>query len=167
MGKGVSKTGNNGHSGTAQRALDVAERLLQVRGYNGFSYGDVAAEVGISRAALHYHFPDKAEMGEALIQRYADRFTAALVELDAAAPDAATKLTGYTDLYTGVLQRDRMCLCGMLAAEYHTLPAGMQHRVSDFFEHNNTWLRTVLEQGIRDGSLTFSGTADDVANMLL
>ena len=54
--------------------------MLQVRGYNGFSYGDVAAELDITRAALHYHFKGKAELGQALIERYAARFAAALAD---------------------------------------------------------------------------------------
>jgi TetR/AcrR family transcriptional repressor of nem operon len=54
---------------TRVRILDAAERMLQVRGYNGFSYGDVAEELGITRAALHYHFKGKAELGQALIER--------------------------------------------------------------------------------------------------
>src|SRR3954452_10373510 len=90
-------------AGTTDRILDVAERLLQVRGYNGFSYGDVAAELGITRAALHYHFRGKAELGLALVGRYAARFGAALAELDRAAPDAAAKLRGYAELYRDVL----------------------------------------------------------------
>src|SRR5271167_2757692 len=53
--------------GTAARALDVAERLVQVRGFNAFSYADVSRELGLSTAALHYHFAGKAELGEALI----------------------------------------------------------------------------------------------------
>ena len=64
---------------TTVRILDVAERMLQVRGYNGFSYGAVATELGITRAALHYHFKGKAELGEALVARYAARFAAATV----------------------------------------------------------------------------------------
>jgi hypothetical protein len=52
---------------TTTRILDVAERLVQTRGHNGFSYADVASELGITRAALHYHYPGKAELGEALI----------------------------------------------------------------------------------------------------
>src|SRR3954466_15964790 len=89
--------------GTTGRILDVAERLLQVQGYNGFSYGDVASELGITRAALHYHYRGKAELGEALIVRYADRFGGALTALDATTPDAVAKLRGYVELYAGVL----------------------------------------------------------------
>ncbi|HYJ60944.1 MAG TPA: helix-turn-helix domain-containing protein, partial [Actinomycetota bacterium] len=73
---------------TATRILDVAERLVQERGYNGFSYADVAGEVGVTTAALHYHFPGKAELGDALIARYAARFGEALAALDARPLDA-------------------------------------------------------------------------------
>jgi len=154
-------------SGTTSRILDVAERVLQVRGYNGFSYGDVAAELDITRAALHYHFKGKAELGQALIERYATRFAAALADLDATAPDAAAKLRGYATLYTDVLSADRMCLCGMLAAEHRTLPDPLQRAVCSFFKSNTTWLTAVLEQGRADGSLSFAGTAEDTADVVL
>ncbi len=154
-------------AGTTGRILDVAERLLQVRGYNGFSYGDVATELGITRAALHYHFPGKGELGQALIERYATRFAAALAHLDATAPDAAAKLRGYVALYTDVLSADRMCLCGMLAAESRTLPDPLQRAVLAFFASNTTWLRKVLEEGCADGSLRCPGTSEDTASMVL
>ena len=153
--------------GTTGRILDVAERMLQVRGYNGFSYGDVAGELGITRAALHYHFKGKAELGQALIERYATRFAAALADLDATAPDAAAKLRGYAALYTDVLSADRMCLCGMLAAEHRTLPDPLQQAVCAFFRSNTAWLTEVLDQGRTDGSLTFTGTAGDTAAVVL
>jgi TetR/AcrR family transcriptional regulator, transcriptional repressor for nem operon len=154
-------------SGTTSRILDVAERLLQVRGYNGFSYGDVAGELDITRAALHYHFKGKAELGQALIQRYAARFAAALAELDAAAPDAAAKLRGYVGLYTDVLSADRMCLCGMLAAEHRTLPDPLQQAVCAFFASNTAWLRKVLDEGRADGSFTVAGSSEDTAAVIL
>jgi TetR/AcrR family transcriptional repressor of nem operon len=154
-------------NGTTVRILDVAEQMLQVRGYNGFSYGDVATELGITRAALHYHFKGKAELGRALVERYAARFSAALDDLDATAPNAAAKLRGYIGLYTDVLSADRMCLCGMLAAEHRTLPDPMQRAVCDFFSANTTWLKKVLEEGCADGSLRCPGTAEDSASMVL
>jgi TetR/AcrR family transcriptional repressor of nem operon len=163
MSGGVPANG----AGTTTRILDVAERLLQVRGYNGFSYGDVATELGITRAALHYHFPGKAELGQALIERYATRFSSALAQLDATAPDAAGKLRGYVALYTDVIDADRMCLCGMLAAEHRTLPELLRQAVCDFFSANTSWLRTVLEEGCADGSLRCPGTAEATASMVL
>jgi TetR/AcrR family transcriptional repressor of nem operon len=145
----------------------VAEGLLQARGFNGFSYADVAAELGITRAALHYHFPGKAELGEALIARYAERFAVALADLDARGDAAPATLAGYVELYRQVLGRQRMCLCGMLAAEYLTLPTAMQQRVTAFFEDSSTWLQAVLERGRREGSLSFAGAAADSAAMVM
>ena len=153
--------------GTAVRILDAAERMLQVKGYNGFSYGDVATELGITRAALHYHFPGKAELGEALITRYAERFGSALADLDAAATSAPTTLAGYVDLYAQVLSRRRMCLCGMLAAEYLTLPPAMQSGVTTFFDDSSAWLQGVLQRGREEGTLAFAGAASDTAAMVI
>jgi TetR/AcrR family transcriptional regulator, transcriptional repressor for nem operon len=156
-----------GDAGTATRILDVAERLAQVRGFNGFSYADIAAEVGITKAALHYHFASKADLGKALISRYAARFGEALAAIDAGTSAAPAKLQGYAELYVSVLRNQRMCLCGMLAAEYPTLPDAMQASVVSFFDQNEAWLQNVLEQGRSDGSLHFTGPARDVARMII
>lgn len=156
-----------GDAGTATRILDVAERLAQVRGFNGFSYADIAAEVGISKAALHYHFATKADLGEALIGRYAARFGEALAAIDVGTAAAPAKLHGYAGLYADVLRNQRMCLCGMLAAEYPTLPGAMQASVVTFFDQNEAWLQNVLEQGRDDGSLNFTGSPRDAARMII
>jgi TetR/AcrR family transcriptional repressor of nem operon len=147
--------------------LDVAERLVQARGFNAFSYGDVASELGITKAALHYHFPGKAELGQALIERYATRFADALATIEARRGTAASRLRAYADLYLGVLRDERMCLCGMLAAEYQTLPVPMRETVVQFFDDNYTWLARLLECGRVDGSLEYTGAPGDAAQMIV
>jgi len=154
-------------SGTAARILDVAEQLVQVRGFNGFSYADIAAELQITKAALHYHFAGKADLGGALIARYTSRFAAALADVDASGGDARSRLAGYAGLYLEVLRNRRMCLCGMLAAEYQTLPPPMQGAVIKFFDQNEGWLEGLLERGRADGSLEFAGSARDTARMIV
>ena len=154
-------------SSTAPRVLDAAERLVQVRGFNGFSYADVAAELQIATASLHYHFATKADLGAALINRYSTRFFEALAEVDAAGAAAPAKLAAYAKLYADVLSEQRMCLCGMLAAEYPTLPQPMQAAVVGFFDHNERWLEAVLEQGRDEGSLAFTGPAAGIARMIV
>jgi TetR/AcrR family transcriptional regulator, transcriptional repressor for nem operon len=154
-------------TGTASRILDVAEQLVQVRGFNAFSYADVAAELQISKPALHYHFAGKGELGEALIARYSEHFRLALVDLDANDTPTADKLAGYAALYRDVLQRHRMCLCGMLAADYQTLPAAMQALVIAFFDMNESWLAGVLDAGAADGTLRFDGPSRNVARMII
>jgi TetR/AcrR family transcriptional regulator, transcriptional repressor for nem operon len=152
---------------TATQILDVAERLAQSRGFNGFSYADVAAELRLTKAALHYHFAGKAEMGEALISRYSDRFAAALEALDTSAISAPAKLEGYANLYLDVLRDQRMCLCGMLAAEYQTLPQRMRDAVLRFFDANEAWLQRVVDHGYQDGTLQIVGSSKETARAIV
>jgi len=152
---------------TATQILDVAERLVQERGFNGFSYADVARELGVTKAALHYHFASKAELGDALIERYAERFLDALSEVDGVPSEAPAKLRSYAQLYADVFRDDRMCLCGMLAADYATLPDPMRERVVRFFDDNEVWLSRVLEDGRKAGTISFNGPARPVARTLI
>ena len=109
-------------AGTAERILDIAERLVQTKGFNNFSYADIAAELGITKASLHYHFPGKAELGQALIARYGRAIRRGPERDRPDLPDARAKLEAYAELYADVLRGKRMCMCGVLAGEYETLP---------------------------------------------
>jgi TetR/AcrR family transcriptional repressor of nem operon len=152
---------------TAMRVLDVAERLVQVRGYNGFSYADVAAELQVTKAALHYHFASKAALGAALIDRYCDRLAASLTALAAAERSAPARLRGYAALYRNMLDEERLCLCGMLAAEYQTLPQAMRSAVIRFFTRNEAWLAKVLADGAAAGEIQLACSATDAAVALV
>jgi TetR/AcrR family transcriptional repressor of nem operon len=152
---------------TAERILDVAERLVQTQGWNGFSYADIAEELKITKASLHYHFSTKAELGRSLIERYRQRFLQALSEIDRHGADARQKLRLYVQLYAEVLRRNRMCLCGMLAADFHTLPKLMKESVKGFFDANEAWLAGVLQEGRRERGLRADGSVQEAARLLV
>ena len=157
----------SGRPATASAILDVAQRLVQTRGYNGFSYADIAADLAITKAALHYHFATKAQLGEALVGRYETSFGDLLSAIDVGSADAVDRLTGYVDVYRDVLLDQRICLCGMLAAEYQTLPDGMQAAVARFFAMNEVWLERVLEDGRAAGTLAFAGSGRDIGRLFV
>jgi TetR/AcrR family transcriptional repressor of nem operon len=163
----MTKMQRRGESDTPGRILDAAEQLVQTRGFNGFSYGDIASSLGVTRASLHYHFPGKTELGDALIRRYAERFGAALAEIRARDVDPPGKLEAYAELYAGVLRDERMCLCGMLAAEYDTLPGSMRDAVVRFFDASESWLEDVLVEGRRAGAFRFDGSAREMARLVI
>jgi TetR/AcrR family transcriptional repressor of nem operon len=151
----------------ARAILDVAEQLAQTRGYNGFSYADIAAELGVTKASLHYHFPSKAQLGRALIVRYHAVLGELLHTIDQQAAKPPKKLRQYVRLYDSVMRNNRMCLCGMLAAEYATLPAPMQRELKLFFDMNERWLTATLLDGRRSGSFLFKESANERARVLL
>jgi len=152
---------------TSQRILDCAERLVQTQGFNGFSYADIAAELHVTKASLHYHFATKAELGTELIGRYHDNFQRALDGIDHEERDARRKLRRYADLYAGVLRKDRMCLCGMLASDFATLPPPMKDAVKRFFDANERWVARVLDEGRKAHALRLAGAAPELARTLV
>jgi TetR/AcrR family transcriptional repressor of nem operon len=152
---------------TSGRILDIAERLLQTHGYNAFSYADIAQSLHITKASLHYHFPTKAELGRRLIERYEQSFLQALADIDKSSDSVNEKLRRYVGLYGEVLRNDRMCLCGMLAAEYATLPKPMKMGLKHFFDENERWLVVVLKDGLAAKKLRFAGSARSVAQLLV
>jgi TetR/AcrR family transcriptional regulator, transcriptional repressor for nem operon len=146
--------------------MDLAEELVQTRGFHGFSYADIADELGITRAALHYHFRGKTELGAALTDRYHRRFAARLDEIGATTSYPA-RLAQYADIYRSVFANGRMCLCGMMAAEFDTLDEPMRQSLLAFFDTNYRWLGDVLTAGRRAGELRFSGDAGEAAELLV
>jgi len=150
-----------------QRILDVAERLVQTRGFNGFSYADIAEALHVTKASLHYHFPSKADLGRRLIERYEAAFLAALRAIETGSAEPRAQLKRYAQIYADVLRDDRMCLCGMLASDYATLPKAMKEEVRHFFDENEKWLAAVLERGRKAGSLGFKGPAIEAARVLV
>ena len=165
----MAKSGHSGQNGggSAQRILDVAERLVQTRGFNGFSYADIAEALDVTKASLHYHFPAKADLGRRLIERYEQTFLAVLKGIDATGAAPREKLKRYARIYADVLRDNRMCLCGMLASDYATLPKAMKEDVRHFFDENEHWLVAVLEQGRKSGALEFKGSPLDLARVIV
>jgi len=101
---------------TAERLMDLAEAHIRNAGYGGFSFRDLATEIGIKSASVHHYFPTKATMTAAVARRYGDRFLAAV----ARRPNERAKdaISGYRSAFRAALDRDgRMCLCGVLGAE--------------------------------------------------
>ncbi|WP_200832631.1 TetR/AcrR family transcriptional regulator [Candidatus Halocynthiibacter alkanivorans] len=130
-------------SETASRIMDIGERMARGGGYNSFSFREIAAEIGIKPASVHYHFATKELLGAAIASRYTERFLQALGAPDALAPDIA--IGRYIEAYRGALiQEELMCLCGMFGAQIACLPETVAHEAQAFFERNMAWLETVF-----------------------
>jgi TetR/AcrR family transcriptional regulator, transcriptional repressor for nem operon len=152
---------------TSQQILDIAQRLVQTRGFNAFSYGDIAEALHVTKASLHYHFSTKADLGVSLIERYDRHMQEALVEIGRSGAGAADKIRAYVRIYAEVLRDHRLCMCGMLAAEISTLPKAMRSALDRYFEQSERWLAAVLEEGRSAGALRFNGSSAEVAQFLI
>ena len=124
--------------------LDAAQEIIQTRGYNGFSYADISKAVGIRKASIHHHFASKSSLGVAVVRRYRETFNNCLAEFESGGKKWIDKIRSYAMLYEDVLLKNRLCLCGMLAADIETLPRLLQKEIRTFFDDNEAWLAKVL-----------------------
>jgi TetR/AcrR family transcriptional regulator, transcriptional repressor for nem operon len=149
-----------------EQVLDHAQNLIQQRGYNGFSYRDLAALVGIKTSSIHYYFPTKENLVLEAVNTYSSGMLAEMYAIDSSLP-ADKQLERYARLF-GKLQGegDCICLCGMLAAEFGALPEPVSVAVREFFNANEVWLTKVLAQGAQEGSLSFNGPPEHAARTL-
>jgi TetR/AcrR family transcriptional repressor of nem operon len=124
--------------------LDIAQEAIQKRGYNAFSYADLAEAVGIRKASIHHYFPGKADLGLAVIRRYRESFGQLLNTIDSTEKNGLVKIKRYAKLYEEVLLDGRLCLCGMLATDIETLPKPLKNEIRKFFTDNINWLARII-----------------------
>lgn len=153
---------------SAERVVDAAEALIQHAGYNGFSYDDVARQVGIRKPSIHHHFPTKAELVATVAQRYTHRFREQLLGIEGRHATARKRLQAYAELFQRTFEHDRrLCVCGMLGAEADALPEGVTSEVERFFAVNLDWLAQTIAAGQADGSLRQDTPSRALAEMVL
>lgn len=116
---------------TKTRIMDAAEKRIRTAGYNGFSFRELADDLGIKSASIHYHYPTKADLGSAVAQRYSVRFGEAVREHEASG--MACRDAWITAFRNSLIHDGQMCLCGILAAEIAGLPESVAHETRAFF----------------------------------
>jgi len=152
---------------TPDQILDVAQGLMMTKGWNGFSYADIAAALGIRKPSIHHHFKDKATLGLCLLVRYREAFLEALARIERHHEDPRYRLERYIDIYLEVVRQERMCMCGMFAADFDSLPPPLRSHVQEFFADNEKWLTGVLTDGKRKRRLRFTGQPAVAARLFL
>jgi TetR/AcrR family transcriptional repressor of nem operon len=127
----------------ANAIMDAAERRIRYGGFSGFSFREIAADVGVKSSSVHYHFPTKETLAAAVVHRYTDRVAAFVAEQIAAGQDPVTVWTGAfrSSLETNV----GMCLGGILGAGVRDLPAEVAVEVRRFF---NVCLSMIEAEGL-------------------
>ncbi|MDZ7811096.1 MAG: TetR/AcrR family transcriptional regulator [Arhodomonas sp.] len=154
--------------GETRRAIvDTAQRLMQRRGFHAFSYHHVAEILGVRTAAIHYHFPTKADLGVAVIGRFREDFRWWWRQQLGRDAGAAERLEAYFALDGHYAQDDRVCPLGVVGVERAGLPVPVCREAAALLEEVAGFLQETLEAGRREGTMTFPGDATAVARQVL
>jgi TetR/AcrR family transcriptional repressor of nem operon len=127
--------------------LDSAERRMRQGGFHACSFREIASDVGIKSASVHYHFETKANLGVALVARYEARILALIGDPDDERNLAAKLETMRAALQGALTRGDGMCLCGVLATESRGLPLAVWTATRHYFEACNVWLSRAFACG--------------------
>lgn len=146
---------------TRDALLDCAERAARARGYDGFSYADLASEVGIRKASIHHHFPTKADLALELMRRYRARFGATLAEAARADMRGAERLRAFLAVYRDALGGgSTACLCVMFSAGREALSEPVLAELGRFHAETLAWLRESFARAAEDGSVVEVGVPE-------
>ncbi|MEH1932004.1 TetR/AcrR family transcriptional regulator [Nostoc sp.] len=132
--------------------LLTAAKLVTIKGLNGLSLGDLAAEVGISKSGLYAHFKDKEELELATIETAAVIFDNEVLQPAMQAHPGSERLKAVANSFFSHLERKVFpggCFFAAVAAELDTRPGPAHDRVVEVLDK---WL-SLLKQCILDAQL--------------
>ena len=132
---------------TAQKILDVAQSMVRNKGYSAFSYADIAKQIGIRKASIHYHFSSKDDLVKELVKRYREILECKCLLIEQKDITPQEQLKEFVSLYRDGLQENQICLCGMLTADFVVLNSEIQAELKTFFSVIKSWLTQLLKRG--------------------
>lgn len=152
-------------SATRDHIIRLADTLIRQRGFNAFSYADIAAVLDIRKAAIHYHFPGKSLLGQAVIEEELRRLED--YRHANAKERGDLQLQHLVGIFYHNSQRNAVCLMGALTPEFATFDAEMQTMVQRLCTAIREWVGDSLEEARKAGQLRFAGSARDRAALVV
>lgn len=151
---------------TKTKALNEGKSLLQLFGYNGFSFQHIADALGLRKQSLYVHFKSKEELGEDLLETYRLNFLIWKDTVSIFGPEE--KVIAWFDRFYRLLSDDlKYCPLAALAADYNSLPKPMQKKLTQVFEVRRAWLLEVVKEGQQKKVFRRDMKAEALAHILL
>lgn len=152
---------------TKSEIIKIATSLILEKGYNAFSYADIAKMLHIKNAAIHYHFPTKEDLGVAVMQTQQDRLRELIQKLKNKKASEVEQIQTLFNIYTGLLEHKQICALGSMGSDIQTLSAQIQIEVKKDYDQVTDWLMEILTKGKEKGVFKFEGEPILQANIII
>lgn len=134
---------------TRKKILDEAQDLMQTRGYAEMTFQEIATRVGIKKPSIVHHFPSKADLAAAVMDRYHRQFIKAMQDV---AKDPSQGAWDCLEFYFNPYRHfaksgELVCLSGALLGEFAILPEEVKKLCKDFYAWHENWLTELFRQG--------------------
>jgi len=142
--------------------LQISNTFIQKNGFEGFSYADLARELGIRKASIHHHFPVKSDLGLAYCETKRQAFgvlETSILRL----PNGSQQLQSYLDAFSECAQEGEMCGVYAMLSDSNLFPAELKKAVNELAAYELRILTNILQRGKDAGKLTFNTSAQEMA----
>jgi len=156
------------HTIRREAFLDVAQRLIQTRGYEVMNVQDVLDELEVSKGAFYHYFDSKQALLEAVVERFADGAMATVVPI-LGDPDLPA-LRKLEKVFAGIARWKAeskelvLAIMEVWNSDSNALVRDKVRRMT--IRRLVPLLSAVVEQGIQEGVFR-AGPADDTATVLV
>jgi TetR/AcrR family transcriptional repressor of nem operon len=148
---------------TKSNILDVAEDLIQRVGLNAMSYKHISDAVGIRKASIHHHFPQKKDMVDALLNRCEISYGSKYREIVDGSGRAPEKLRRLATVFEEGVVSGKLCLVGMISSDFETLEDNSCKILEQTLQRTLDIFSIVFKLGREEKSLAFDGTNKEAA----
>ncbi|MBI3793160.1 MAG: TetR/AcrR family transcriptional regulator [Nitrospinae bacterium] len=160
---------------TKEKIVSFATQLIETKGYNGFSYQDIADELGIKKASIHYHFPSKEDLGIAVFEAFMKGVHEHIAQIDFESLTAAEKLAGYFQYHaevTLVKNHDasdcsHISCIGALTSEWNNLPEKMREQIDNFNNWHVGFVASIISDGVAKKEFCHVGSVEGQALLII
>jgi TetR/AcrR family transcriptional repressor of nem operon len=154
---------------TSEDILSTARALIVAGGYNGFSYADIAEVVGIRKASIHHHFPNKVDLVKSIVTQHRQTTADGIAHLQQVIPDPLAQLQAYVQYWEKCIAdlSAPFCVCALLAGELPILPGDVAAEVRAYFKFLSGWMASVLERGVAMGTIRLTRTPELEAEVFM
>lgn len=150
---------------TREQIIQSADALIRDKGYNAFSFVDIAHIVGIRKPSVHHHFPHKADLGVAVIEYHIQNLEQIRESYQSRSP--LQQLDRFFSIYKNIKEQNQVCLVGSLSTDYNTLEPGVQEKLREFSDRMIAWVSHFLKEGRAEGTFHFTQAPRTKAIMLI
>jgi AcrR family transcriptional regulator len=156
---------------TRQKILFAAYREIHVNGFQAASLSHILARTGVTKGALYHHFPNKTELGYAVVDEVIDR----RIELGFIEPIASfdDPVDGFIEFVRNagdtfsITDIELGCPLSVLAQEMAPIDEGFRMRLTAIYERWRGAIAEVLTRARREGLILEAVDPDAMAATLM
>lgn len=135
----------------SEQILETAKSLFINKGYHGLSMREISEEIGVSKAALYYHFKDKEQLFLAILKAYLDDMEALLNRVVSESPSSRDQIRLFVEYVLSQTAEQRATTRLASQEVNHLSPASRKAFEKIYQEKFVGKIKSILQAGMDAG----------------